>query len=100
MKFYDMTKTERLPRSSHEPAQGLNYLNTEQVAFVTGLSVSFFEKARVRGDGPPYIKVGKRVVYASKHLDAWLEERAARSTSDLVACNDNFLARLKAVRHG
>lgn len=78
----------------------LRYLNTAQVAVYTGLSESFFEKARLRGDGPPFIKIGARVLYAMHSVDEWLAARAVNSTSELIACNDNFLAKLKAVAHG
>lgn len=76
------------------------YLNTAQVAAYTGLSESFYEKARVRGDGPPFIRIGSRVLYAKHCVDEWLAARAVSSTSDLVACNDNFLAKMKETRGG
>jgi len=78
----------------------LRYFTTAQVAAYTGLSESYFEKARLRGDGPPFIKIGTRVLYDVRLLDEWLASRRMRSTSDLIACNDNFLARLKAVANG
>jgi predicted DNA-binding transcriptional regulator AlpA len=48
-----------------------------------GLSVSTLAKLRLRGDGPPYCKLGPRAVaYRRADLDAWLTERTRRSTSD------------------
>ena len=96
MKLYARTAAQ--PADEGSPVQR-TYFNTEQVAFRTGLSASYFEKARVRGDGPPFIKIGSRVLYSSDRVDGWLNERTARSTSDPIACNDNFLSKLREARH-
>lgn len=37
---------------------------------------------RVRGDGPPYVKLGARVLYRKTDLDDWIESKIRRSTSD------------------
>lgn len=48
-----------------------------------GISCSTLAKMRLRGDGPPYSKVGPRLVmYDRADLDAWLVERRHRSTSE------------------
>lgn len=39
-------------------------------------------KWRLNGSGPLYRKLGRRVVYLRKDLDAFLEAAARRSTSD------------------
>lgn len=57
-------------------------LNVEQAANLTGLSASTLNKLRVFGGGPPFLKLGRRVVYDPGDLDAWLAERRRRSTSD------------------
>jgi predicted DNA-binding transcriptional regulator AlpA len=57
------------------------YLNQPQVAALLPISESFLKKARVRGDGPPYIKVGRRVLYNRHDLDAWLASHVRTSTS-------------------
>ncbi|MBJ7409985.1 MAG: helix-turn-helix domain-containing protein [Phenylobacterium sp.] len=57
-------------------------LNVEQAAGLTGLSVSTLNKLRVFGGGPPFLKLGRRVVYDPADLDGWLAERRRRSTSD------------------
>lgn len=67
-----MTPTEPAPRVS---VQGASQL--------TGLAVSTLNKMRVRGDGPPYMKLGrKRVAYDVSRLEAWLASRERRSTSE------------------
>jgi predicted DNA-binding transcriptional regulator AlpA len=57
-------------------------LRTHQAAPYVGLTKSTLAKMRIRGDGPPYMKVGPRVViYDQDELDAWLAARSRRSTS-------------------
>ena len=57
-------------------------LNVEQAADLTGLSASTLNKLRVFGGGPPFLKLGRRVVYDPVDLDGWMAERRRRSTSD------------------
>ena len=33
---------------------------------------------RHRGEGPPYVKLGARVLYQGSELNAWLDERVVR----------------------
>ena len=51
------------------------YMSTKQVAAYTGLSISFFEASRLRGDGPPYMRMGRRVVYKTDSLLKWIDSR-------------------------
>ncbi len=65
--------------NSHEPKM----LRPPAAAARVGLSASTLAKMRMRGDGPPYSKVGaKIVVYNTADLDAWVASRRRRSTSD------------------
>jgi len=58
-------------------------LRTPSAAEYLGLAVSTVEKLRVSGTGPRFIKAGPRaVVYDTRDLDAWLDERRQNSTSD------------------
>ena len=47
-----------------------------------GLKAATLNKWRVFGDGPPFIKVGHLVRYRKADLDAFLQSRLRRSTSD------------------
>jgi predicted DNA-binding transcriptional regulator AlpA len=48
-----------------------------------GIAASTLNKMRLTGDGPLFVKVGPRAVaYRRSDLDAWLEVRVRRSTSD------------------
>ncbi|MEO1015361.1 MAG: helix-turn-helix domain-containing protein [Pseudomonadota bacterium] len=53
------------------------FLNTKQVAELTGLSVPFFEMGRSRSaeDQPPYHRVGRRILYRKQDVLDWLEGR-------------------------
>lgn len=53
------------------------YLNTKEVAELTGLSVSFFEVGRSMSspDQPSYRKIGRRVLYRRADVLKWMESR-------------------------
>jgi predicted DNA-binding transcriptional regulator AlpA len=57
-------------------------LNTNQAAERCNLSPRTFEKYRVTGGGPPYIRLGSAVRYRLEDLDAWIAANRRRTTSD------------------
>jgi excisionase family DNA binding protein len=57
-------------------------LKTPEAAGYVRLGVPTLERLRLTGDGPPFIKAGKSVRYRKADLDAWLESRLVRSTSE------------------
>jgi predicted DNA-binding transcriptional regulator AlpA len=58
------------------------HLRTRQAAEYLSLSASVMEKMRVRGDGPPYAKLGRMVIYNIGDLDAWVNASKRTSTWD------------------
>ncbi|MCC0008569.1 MAG: helix-turn-helix domain-containing protein [Hyphomicrobiaceae bacterium] len=60
-------------------------LRTAEAADYCGSSASTFEKLRLYGGGPRYVKLGRRVVYDPTDLDAWLAAHRRASTSDTGA---------------
>jgi hypothetical protein len=58
------------------------YLDTFGAASVAKLSASTLNKLRMKGSGPEYLKLGRRVVYSRRSLDEWMSSRARTSTSD------------------
>lgn len=58
------------------------YFRTGPAADYTGFAGSTLEKLRVTGDGPPFLKVGRVVLYDRDDLDAWLSSKRRTSTSD------------------
>lgn len=68
----------------HERSQLVRgMLRTGDAAAYCGSSASTFEKLRLTGGGPRYVKIGRRVVYNPADLDAWLAAHRRRSTSDV-----------------
>ena len=59
-----------------------NILNTAEAAQYVGLGKPTMERFRVSGGGPQYCKLGGAVRYRQADLDAWLESRVTRSTSE------------------
>ena len=57
-------------------------LSTHEAASYCGASASTFEKLRLSGGGPVFLKISRRVVYDPADLDIWLMARRRRSTSD------------------
>lgn len=49
---------------------------------LTGISVSSLQKMRIRGDGPPYAKLGNRVRYRVSDLESFVAARVVHSTSE------------------
>jgi hypothetical protein len=60
-------------------------LRTPAAADYLGYAESTLEKKRLTGDGPPFIRLGRVIVYDTRDLDTWLAERRARSTSEPTA---------------
>jgi excisionase family DNA binding protein len=61
------------------------WLTRKEAAEYLRLGESTLAKLFVSGDGPPAIKVGRSVRYASSDLDGWMLKRRRNSTSDTGA---------------
>ena len=57
-------------------------LPPKEAAQFLRVSLSWLAKARMRGDGPPYIKVGRSIRYAVTALLQWMKSRQRLSTSE------------------
>ncbi len=60
----------------------LELLTTREAARVLKTRPSCLENWRWRGEGPPFVKIGRMVRYRPEDLSSWAEERLRRSTSD------------------
>ncbi|WP_156500663.1 helix-turn-helix transcriptional regulator [Croceicoccus bisphenolivorans] len=58
------------------------YNTEEQEAERIGFAPKTLANQRCRGDGPPFIKVGRLVRYDPELTDAWLADRIRNSTSE------------------
>jgi predicted DNA-binding transcriptional regulator AlpA len=50
-----------------------------------GCSISWLAKTRIKGGGPKYAKLGRKVLYPYAELDAWIQQRLTNSTSEDTA---------------
>jgi predicted DNA-binding transcriptional regulator AlpA len=57
-------------------------LTAKETATRLKVSASWLAKARMRGDGPPYIKVGRSIRYTEAGLGQWTKSRQRLSTSE------------------
>ena len=58
-------------------------LDTQQAAMRVGLARATLAKYRVVGGGPPFVKIGAKVLYPLAALDGWLDAKPLQaSTSD------------------
>ena len=61
------------PAAPSRPAPTPILLSPKQAARLLNLSVSWFAKRRLAGDGPPYIKLGGAFRYAESSLQQWIK---------------------------
>ena len=57
-------------------------LEPNEAAAFLKVSLSWLAKARMRGDGPAYVKVGRSIRYAETALIQWTKSRQRLSTSE------------------
>lgn len=57
------------------------FITDEELAKLSGLSRSYWQKSRVKGGGCPFIKIGRSVRYKLSDVELFLETRKVKSTS-------------------
>lgn len=61
-----------------------NLLTEQQAAeYLGGLTPKALQAWRVRGGGPPFLKIGRLIRYRESDLHSWLESRIRTSTSEM-----------------
>ena len=68
------------PGDLHSPIK----LNRREAAEYIGASYPTLCTWASVGGGPPYIKVGRKVVYMRSDLDAWMDSRRVTCTAELA----------------
>jgi predicted site-specific integrase-resolvase len=58
---------------------------TEESARFLRIQKQTLEAWRLRGTGPAFLKLGRRVLYRREALERFMAERERRSTSDIQA---------------
>jgi predicted DNA-binding transcriptional regulator AlpA len=85
--FSDRTITDSLGSNSERRFLGRVSRPPEAAKYLS-LSPHTLAKQRLRGDGPPFVKLGPKAVgYLQYHLDVWLRARVRRSTCQRDATN-------------
>lgn len=51
------------------------YVSTQTASKVFQLSKRYLEFLRTQVDGPPFVKVGRRVLYKVADFESWLEKK-------------------------
>jgi excisionase family DNA binding protein len=64
-------------------APAIVLLTAKEAAKLLKVSLSWLAKARMRGDGPPYIRIGRSIRYNEAALIQWMKSRQRLSTSEL-----------------
>ena len=59
------------------------FVDARELERVTSVAKSTWDKRRVTGDTPPYIKIGRSVRYHLPTAIEWLKNHTRRSTSDV-----------------
>jgi hypothetical protein len=58
------------------------YLTSKEAAIFLRSSASTLSKFRVYGGGPPYLKLGRKILYERAALVEWLDAHRRQSTSE------------------
>jgi predicted DNA-binding transcriptional regulator AlpA len=75
------------PRNRIHPDQPL-FLSAPETAELLRISPVTLSKWRIEGRGPPYRKLGRRVVYERADLIEWTADQRRLSTSEPAAHRD------------
>jgi predicted DNA-binding transcriptional regulator AlpA len=55
-------------------------LTPKEAAALLKVSISWLAKARMRGDGPPFIKIGRCIRYSQAALQQWIKSHQCLRT--------------------
>ncbi len=57
-------------------------LTEKEFCTYVGKSRAWAQRARLEGDGPPYVKVGRTPLYPADKLEKWLQGSERRATNE------------------
>jgi hypothetical protein len=67
---------------SSMPAPVMETMTPTETAKILKVSESWLAKARMRGDGPVFMRVGRSIRYTLPALQQWMKSRQRLSTSE------------------
>jgi hypothetical protein len=71
-----------IPAPQKSAASPISLFTPKEAARFLRVSLSWLAKARMRGDGPPYIQLGRAIRYSDAALLQWMKSRQRLSTSE------------------
>lgn len=71
------------PKALREPKPCERLLTPKETADFLRVSESWLAKARMRGDGPPFAKLGRAIRYPESGLIGYTKSRLRLSTSEI-----------------
>ena len=75
------------------------YLNERQAAQKIGVTASAMQAWRLRGNGPPFVKISCRCIrYSESAIDAWMQARECKSTAERPNPNASKESKRKPAR--
>jgi predicted DNA-binding transcriptional regulator AlpA len=77
------TSPSKAPADKPAPTIIPALLTPKEAAHRLKLSTWWLAKARMRGDGPPYIQIGRSIRYSEAALLQWMKSQQRLSTSEL-----------------
>jgi predicted DNA-binding transcriptional regulator AlpA len=80
---HEAVNQRKLPPITNDPKTTHRRLTTKEAGDYVRVSRSALEGLRVKGGGPRFIKLGKKVLYDKAALATWIEDHKQASTADL-----------------
>lgn len=81
-----MTSTTRAPGAPASPILGEPLLAPAALAAELGVTTKTLERWRMTGDGPPFLRISRKVIrYSKADVEAFLAHRIATSTASETA---------------
>jgi|LauGreDrversion4_2_1035121.scaffolds.fasta_scaffold165115_2 excisionase family DNA binding protein len=71
-------------------AIAIKFLTVNQIATLLQRSLRTLETWRRNGNGPPFIRIGRRVLYRCSDIEAWLAENRYRSRAHELQANSSL----------
>ena len=78
----DAEPLESTLKSAREPNRSDRLLTPKEAANFLRVSDSWLAKARMQGNGPPFVKIGRSIRYRESDLLRWMRSRTHLSTSE------------------
>jgi hypothetical protein len=61
-------------------SEDIDLIKEDRAAEIFDVTVSALRKWRIRGEGPPYVKVGRLVRYSRRDLARWIDAQTVRKS--------------------